>query len=97
MRIEETRSEVARLLAQIDAEYQAAHNGLYGLAAGSTRHDFIQKRMERVGELGEQLIAQMGKEAAIPLLLEAMEAGSRQGQREQRKGECEPLFSTGTG
>jgi hypothetical protein len=73
-------SEVARLRAQIDAEYAAAWTGLYGLSAGSTRHDFIQKRMERVGELGEQLIERIGKEAAIPLIVQAMEAGSRQGQ-----------------
>jgi hypothetical protein len=70
-------SEVARLRAQIDAEYAAAWTGLYGLSAGSARHDFIQKRMERVAEIGDQLIERIGKEAAMPLILEAMEAGSR--------------------
>jgi len=76
-------SEVARLREQIDAEYQAAYNGLHGLSAGSARHEFIQKRMERVAQISEQLIERLGKEAALPLILETMEAGSRQCQRER--------------
>jgi hypothetical protein len=41
----EQRSEVARLLAQINSEYEAAQRGLFGTAAGSSRHDFITKRI----------------------------------------------------
>jgi hypothetical protein len=78
-------SEVARLRAQIEREYQAAYNGLYGLAAGSARHEFIQRRMANAQQYGEQLIAQLGKEAAMPLIVEAMERASRQGQREQQE------------
>jgi hypothetical protein len=90
-------SEVARLRAQIDAEYAAAFAGLYGLSAGSARHDFIHRRMERVAEIGEQLIERIGKEAAMPLILEAMESGSRQGQREQSRSEEVPLSFPGNG
>jgi hypothetical protein len=72
------QSEVARLREQIDAEYAAAFAGLYGLSAGSARHDFIHRRMERVAEIGAELIERIGKEAAIPLIVQAMEAGSRQ-------------------
>jgi hypothetical protein len=79
------QSEVARLRAQIDAEYTAAYNGLHGLSAGTSRHAFIQKRMERVAELGEQLIAQLGKEEALPLIVAAME-----GRGEQSEEPTEP-------
>jgi hypothetical protein len=61
-------SEEARLRAQIEAAY----NGLDGLAAGSARHDFIQKHMERVVEPGEQLVERLGKEEGIALRVAAM-------------------------
>jgi hypothetical protein len=77
------QSEVARLREQIEAEYAAACNGLHGIRAGSARHDFIQKRMECVQQYGEQLIVQIGKEKAMPLIVAAMEAGSQQGQQEK--------------
>ena len=75
--IENNHSEVARLVAQIEAEYAAACAGMYGLSAGSARHDVIQARMSRAQEIGEQLIERIGKEAALPLIVEAMDAGSR--------------------
>ena len=52
---EQHRSEVARILAQIGAEYEASHNALHGLAQGTTRHAFITARMENMGALHEQL------------------------------------------
>jgi hypothetical protein len=65
----EQRSEVARLLAQINSEYEAAQRGLFGTAAGSSRHDFITKRMETVGQLHEQLHDLVG-DAAIAMIAE---------------------------
>jgi hypothetical protein len=59
----EQHSEVARLLAQIRDEYEAAHQGLSGLAQGSSQHQFITKRMERIGELHSQLQELLGDEA----------------------------------
>jgi hypothetical protein len=85
MRTPINHSEVARLRAQIEREYAAACAGLHGLGMGSARHDFIQRRMASAQEYGEQLIAQLGKEAAMPLIVEAMERASRQGQREQQE------------
>ncbi|MBX5456804.1 MAG: hypothetical protein IRZ31_07880 [Thermogemmatispora sp.] len=58
-------SEVARLLAQIQAEYEAAERGLQGLALGVSRHCFITRRMERMGEIHAQLRALVGEEAMI--------------------------------
>ena len=37
----EQRSEVARLLSQISAEYEAARLGLTGLAYGVSQHEFV--------------------------------------------------------
>ncbi|GAC1560348.1 MAG: hypothetical protein NVS4B1_11820 [Ktedonobacteraceae bacterium] len=48
-------SEVARLLSQISAEYEAAQNGMTGLAYGSAKHDFITARMENMGQIHLQL------------------------------------------
>ena len=59
----EKRSEVARLLAQISAEYEAAQNGLHGLAQGRARHSFITARMENMGKLQVELEKLVGDEA----------------------------------
>ncbi len=42
-------SEVARLLQQIDMEYEAAQRGLEGMAI-TARHDFITARMENIAQ-----------------------------------------------
>lgn len=56
-------SEVVRLLLRISAEYEAARQGLQGLAQGSSQHRFITRRMERMYELHTQLQALVGDEA----------------------------------
>ncbi len=61
----EQGSEVARLLAQINAEYEAAQRGLSGLACGTSRHDFITARMERMGQLHNQLQSLVGDMAIV--------------------------------
>jgi flagellar biosynthesis chaperone FliJ len=57
------RSEVARILEQISQEYEAAKNGLTGLASGTARHEFISKRMENMQQLHSQLREIVGDEA----------------------------------
>ncbi len=57
------RSEVARLLSQISAEYEAAQRGLTGLACGTSMHEFITARMERMGQLHTQLQKIVGDQA----------------------------------
>ncbi len=51
----EQRSEVARLLAQISAEYESAQRGLTGLAYGTAKHEFITARMENMSQLHSEL------------------------------------------
>ena len=64
-------SEVARLLAQISAEYEAAQRGLGGFAHGSSKHEFISARMEHMGRLHRQLQSIVG-ESAIALIADTL-------------------------
>jgi hypothetical protein len=68
---DEPGSEVARLLAQISAEYEAAQRGLSGLAYGTSRHEFITARMEHVGQLHDQLYSIVG-DAAMGLVVDTL-------------------------
>ena len=67
-------SEIARLRAQIEAEYEAARLGLTGLAEGTARHQIISARMERIGSYVDDLTALVGIEKAAAILVEAMES-----------------------
>jgi hypothetical protein len=60
-------------LEQIEAEYQAGKQALSGLAEGSSRHDFIERRLTRMGELHSSLQALVGDEA-IALLAHTLDA-----------------------
>ncbi len=62
-------SEVARLLQQIQQEYEAAQRGLTGVASGSAQHAFITARMERMSALHDQLHDLVG-DVSIELLSE---------------------------
>jgi hypothetical protein len=72
--IGEYGSEVARLLAQISAEYEAAKRGMSSFACGSARHDFISARMEHMGHLHRQLQSIVG-ESAIALIADTLSQG----------------------
>ena len=67
-------SEIARLLAQIRAEYEAAQRGLSGFAYGTNRHKFITQKMENMGKIQENLEDIVGKEASIALIVEQLNA-----------------------
>jgi hypothetical protein len=69
----EQRSEVARILAQICAEYEAGVRGLTGLSYGTSQHDFITARMENMGHLHCQLHNLVG-DAAIVMIAEQLNA-----------------------
>ena len=73
------RSEVARLRAQISAEYQAAQRGLSGLSSGAARHDFISARTENIGKCHEELTALVGQEQAISIIANAIWSPADQG------------------
>ena len=70
---EEHGSEVARLLSQISAEYEAAQRGLTGLAYGRSKHDFITARMENMGQLHSELQSIVG-DAAIALIADTLKS-----------------------
>ena len=74
------QSEVARLRKLIDEEQQAAQQGLYGLAHVS-KHEFITARMERIGQIQEELEKIIGVEETARILVEQFEKG-----HEPRKG-----------
>jgi hypothetical protein len=71
MNTEKNQSEVAALLARIDAEYEACRLVLSGPVMGVARHQFITARQESIGQLFEQLgVVTGGKEEAMRLLVE---------------------------
>ena len=70
---ENTKSEVAQLLAQIQAEYESGMLGFSGLASGTTKHNFITARMERIGQLHHELCEIVGHDQGTALLVHALE------------------------
>jgi hypothetical protein len=81
------QSEVARMLEQIETEYQAAYNALHGLSAGSVRHDFINARMERMAQHHIALVNLVGEQEAARILVENDQKAARHGQ-EAEHGDC---------
>jgi len=69
----EQGSEVARLMRQIELEYEAAQRGMYGFAAGAAKHQFITARMENIGRYHEKMIELVGEKEAVKALAEALE------------------------
>lgn len=68
------RSEVARILAQISAEYESAQQGLTGLSSGSSQHAFISARMENMSQLHTELRVLVG-DAAIAMIAAQLDGG----------------------
>ena len=71
IKAQEQHSEVARLLSQISAEYEAARRGLSGLAYGTSQHDFITARMENMGQLHIELQSIVG-DVAIAMIADQL-------------------------
>ena len=69
----ESKSEVARLMRQIELEYEAAQRGMHGFAAGAGKHEFITTRMENMGRCHEKLVTLVGEREATKALAEALE------------------------
>ena len=73
--------EIQQLRARIEREHQACVQGLTGLADGTTRHAFINARIERMGQAQEQLKEIIGEEAAGAFLCEVFERSGSPGER----------------
>ena len=71
LRAQEHGSEVARLLSQISAEYEAAKRGLKGLSYGMSQHEFITAKMENMGQLHNQLQSIVG-DTAIAMIADRL-------------------------
>ena len=69
----ESKSEVARIMRQIELEYEAAKRGLYGFAAGAGKHEFINARVENIGRYHEKLKTLVGEQEATKALAQALE------------------------
>jgi hypothetical protein len=68
-----SESEVARLLKEIELTYQAAKNGLEGLAAGTARHEFITAKMASLDKYREALTEFVGADQAMEMLVQVIE------------------------
>jgi hypothetical protein len=75
-----SHSEIARLLQQIDQEYQASKLGLQGLASGTARHDFITAKTDNIGKCHEQLVDLVGPEQAISIIADTIWSSTEQGR-----------------
>ena len=64
----QNNSAVARLLQQIGEQYESAKLGLSGLAEGTTQHQVITAKMERIGDLHEELRTHVGDEAMAMII-----------------------------
>ncbi len=69
----ENKSEVACTMQQIDAEREAAERGLFGLAYGVSRHDFITRRMVAVADEVFRRREQNGEQEAFCYMITAMD------------------------
>lgn len=84
---EENKSEVARLMRQIELEYEAARRGLTGYAI-TAKHEFITARMERIGEHHSALQELIGAQKAIHFLVKVFEGkGTGTEETEQAQGD----------
>jgi hypothetical protein len=66
------QSEVATTVAAIAAEYHASKLGLEGVAIVA-RHEIITARMERLEVARVALVEQLGADAAMTLIIEAID------------------------
>ena len=66
-------SEVARLKQQIEAENVSAQRAQSSFAYGMAQHKFITRRLERMGELHEELMGLIGKNGSDVFLVGAMD------------------------
>jgi len=79
----ENKSEVARLMRQIEQEYEAAQRGMYGFATGTAKHEFINARVENIGRYHEKLKTLVGEHEATKALAQALEQAGNEAMPEK--------------
>ncbi len=75
---EKNRSEVARLIRDIEMQYISAKWGLEGTAIKAP-HEFITKQMENLGVIHEKLIELVGSDEAIKIVARSIWTPEDQG------------------
>ena len=75
------KSELACLLEEIKQQHEAAERGLSCLAQGAARHKFISAKMERIGQIHEELQRLVGSEKASQLVTETLQEYTYRGKR----------------
>ena len=73
MQEKNNQSEVARLMRQIELEYEAAQRFMHDFAAGAGKHEFITARMENMGRCHQRLTALLGEREGTLAYAQAME------------------------
>ena len=77
-------SDLRRLLQEIDINYQAAALGLSGIALGTSMHQFITARLERIEGARKELVNLVGDpDEANKLVIERMNKSADQPKGEQ--------------
>ena len=80
-------SMIANIRQQLEQEERALQH-LKGLAFGTARHDFIQAKMQRFGELREALVPLVGEQQATATVYEHYERAVN--ESEQAVNQSEP-------
>jgi hypothetical protein len=75
---EENRSEVARLIREIEMRYTSARWGMEGTAIKAP-HEFITRQMENLGIIHEKLIGLVGTDEAIKIVADSLWTPADQG------------------
>ena len=65
-------SEVANLMAQINAESKSMFQALHSFSKTAS-HKFINERYHRLGQLGDQLGQYIGEDAAIDVIAKSID------------------------
>jgi hypothetical protein len=84
-KVQDSPSEINRLLETIDLEYQAANRALYGFMQGAAQHKWITERLENIDRMRERMIDIVGDEAEANRLV--MEQLDKSGQKPE-EGSC---------
>lgn len=69
------KSEVARIKAQIELENAACRYALNAPSLGVAKHSFITRKMERMGELHEELKTRIGEGKTARFIVKTMNHG----------------------
>jgi len=81
LEMEKHDSEVARLLARFCDEYEAAQQGLSGLAFGTSQHKFITAKMENMWKVHAELHSLVGDTAMAMIAEELNQLSDEVGHR----------------